>query len=167
MSKIVNKRELADIVGKSERTLTEWQELGMPVELVGGRGLENEYDTVKVIEWQIQRALSGERHESGRQRLDRLDGDRKEMEIAERARELVPVRDVESMLMEGIVAARTEMLSLAERLKGIIDDRYRVNVDPVIIENEVLQTLNKLAARGPNLVAAIEADSSASPEGGA
>lgn len=148
---ICNKRQLADIVGKSERTLTEYQDQGLPIELLGDRGTENQYDTAKVIEWLIQRALAGQARESGRERLERLQADDLEMKIDERAGRLVSVDAVEQLLAGGIIATRSELTGLADRLKAALDGAYRVNIDPVLIENEVLQTLNKLAARAEEL----------------
>lgn len=55
---LVNKRELAELVGKSERTLTEWQKNGMPIFVDAIRGGENKYDMPEVIEWLIERAVN-------------------------------------------------------------------------------------------------------------
>jgi len=42
---IVNKKELAEIIGISERSLTEWQKEGLPVaSYADNRGQANEYD---------------------------------------------------------------------------------------------------------------------------
>lgn len=152
---VVNKRELAAIVGVSERTLTEWQEQGLPVELVGGRGLDNQYDTAKVIEWRIQKALAGQAKESGRERLERLQAEDLELKIAERAGRMVALADIEPAWTDGITAARADLLAVADRLKTKLDASYRINVDPALIEAEVLQALAKLAGRGPQLAGAI------------
>lgn len=57
MGESVNKQQLAKILGRSVKILTEWQREGMPVEVLGkgGRGRSSEYDTAKVIDWLIQR----------------------------------------------------------------------------------------------------------------
>lgn len=155
---LCNKRELAAVLGVSERTLTEWQEQGLPIEVIGGRGLDNQYDTAKVIEWRIQRALAGQSRESGKERLERLQAEELEMRIAERAGRLVPAADVERRWTEAITAARTDLLTLGDRLKARLDGTYRVNVDPTIIDTEVLSCLNKLALRGPELAGAEDAE---------
>jgi phage terminase Nu1 subunit (DNA packaging protein) len=51
--KIVNKSELAEILGISERTLTSYQKSGLPIEVEGGRGNSHQYDTKEVIDWFI------------------------------------------------------------------------------------------------------------------
>lgn len=55
---LVNKAELAEIVGKSERTLTTWQKNGMPIAHDGARGEQNKYETSEVIEWMIEREIN-------------------------------------------------------------------------------------------------------------
>jgi phage terminase Nu1 subunit (DNA packaging protein) len=51
MGKVVNKRELSEILGASEAALTEWQRIGMPMLLDADRGHSNSYDTEAVIRW--------------------------------------------------------------------------------------------------------------------
>ena len=46
---IVTKSELAEILGVSERTLSTWQQEGLPIENQQHQG--NTYHTVKVIDW--------------------------------------------------------------------------------------------------------------------
>ena len=55
MGRQVSKADLAEIVGRDERTLSRWQREGMPVHEIGlGRGNENQYDTEEVIGWLVQ-----------------------------------------------------------------------------------------------------------------
>lgn len=64
MGRTVSKAELSEIVGRDERTLTRWQNDGMPVIEFGlGRGNENQYDTEAVIQWLMQQAaLNGKKN---------------------------------------------------------------------------------------------------------
>lgn len=57
--KLVNKTELAAILGRSTRAITLLQKQGMPFSQGGGQGVENEYDTADVIEWLIIREAKG------------------------------------------------------------------------------------------------------------
>ena len=57
MGNTVNKTELSEIIGVSQRTLTTWQKNGMPIAMDGTRGTENLYDTEEVIQWMIQREI--------------------------------------------------------------------------------------------------------------
>jgi phage terminase Nu1 subunit (DNA packaging protein) len=146
---ICNKKQLADVMGVSERTLTEWQELGMPIESVGGRGLENQYETAKVIEWRVQRALAGEQVVTAREERDRLESKLLQMRIAKEADLLVPADEIGPTWESAIVAARTELLALPIRIKTVLDAKYSLDVDKLLIEAEVRLALDKLADHPP------------------
>ncbi len=59
IGKIVNKTELAAILGRSTRALTTLQAQGLPFVAGGGAGVQNEYDTAAVIDWLICREAKG------------------------------------------------------------------------------------------------------------
>lgn len=79
---IVNQRQLSEITGVSTVTLTEWQKAGMPMVEREQNGLANEYETVQVIRWMVQRELSKVQAESQRDRLTRLQADDMELTLA-------------------------------------------------------------------------------------
>lgn len=62
---VVNKQALAEILGKSERTLTTWQKQGMPIAQDGSRGQSNLYDTAEVIDWLVQREITSRIQDHG------------------------------------------------------------------------------------------------------
>jgi phage terminase Nu1 subunit (DNA packaging protein) len=81
MTKIVNKKALAETLGVSERSLTHWQKAGMPIKREGAYGAENEYSTADVVRWMVQREAAKIRQgESARDVLAR----RQTEEIEER-----------------------------------------------------------------------------------
>lgn len=53
--KVVNKHELAAILGKTPKTLTIWQAEGMPFAKSETNGAANDYNTAEVIAWLIRR----------------------------------------------------------------------------------------------------------------
>lgn len=146
---IVNKKQLSDIVGKSERTLTEWDSQGMPIQHKGGRGRSNEYDTAAVIEWMIQRAMSGEKQESARERRDRLEADMVAIRAGEMVGMLGEVSDMVSIWTHAITSARSDMLALPDKLKLEIDARYEIDSDLEIYEKGVKDALLKLSENPP------------------
>lgn len=116
MGKTVNKRELADILGKSERTLTDWQaSAGLPVEERGARGEENAYDTEKVIAWYVQRELARANVETPRDRLDRIRAQREELGLRRDLGELVNVELIEPMLDRYVQDVANAVDGLAEK----------------------------------------------------
>src|SRR3990172_6651377 len=91
---IVNKHQMADVMGVSERTLSEWQEDGLPIKSVGGRGMDNQYETAEVIEWRVQRAVAGKSVMTPRDRRDLADAQLSELELARESRKLVSIEEV-------------------------------------------------------------------------
>lgn len=53
--RIVNRQQLAVLMGVHTDTVTHWAKEGMPVKNAGGRGKESEYDAVECLDWQRQR----------------------------------------------------------------------------------------------------------------
>lgn len=93
--KLVNKTELAAIFGKSLKTISIWQDEGMPFAAAESDGRANEYNTEKVIEWYVRRQnktgpdvneerakLAAAQTEAARLRNDRTRGTVIDMETA-------------------------------------------------------------------------------------
>ena len=145
MGKSVNKRELAETIGVSERTFTEWQkDPSFPIETHGGRGSENTYDTEKVIRWMIDREVNRRAGETPRDRLDRVKADMVEVDLAERLGQLAPATLYERAWADHIVAAKIELLSLPHRLVADIHALHGVTIDPDLVLSRVEASLAKL-----------------------
>jgi terminase small subunit / prophage DNA-packing protein len=145
MGKLVNKRELAETIGVSERTFTEWQrDATFPIEASGGRGAENAYDTAKVIQWMIDREVSRRAGEKPRDRLDRVKADMVELELAERLGQLAPAAMFERAWADHIVAAKVELMTMGHRLVADIHSLHGVAVDSDLILSRVEEACTKL-----------------------
>ena len=146
---LVDKRELSEILGITERSLTEWQKEGLPVASFADlRGQANEYDTKAVIGWLIQRELQRLNREKPRDRLDRLKADAIELEIKERTGELAPAALFERAWADHITAARTEFLTLPETLASELSAIVGQPIDSELITAHVERALEKLANYG-------------------
>ncbi|XKE45741.1 terminase small subunit [Halomonas organivorans] len=155
----VNKRALSETLGISERSLTEWQQKGMPVLHSAGRGASNRYSPVEVIGWMLERAADASR-ESAKDRLDRLRGDQLERELLKEDGLLVMPDDLDVEYGAMVEAARAEMLfnmpdALAAELTAILG----TEVDVSIIRRHVEGALTTLSHYDPS------DDSSESPGG--
>lgn len=145
MGKLVNKRELAEIIGVSERSFTEWQrDPTFPMESSGGRGAENAYDTARVIQWMIDREVTRRAGEKPRDRLDRVKADMVEIELAERLGQLAPAAMFERAWADHIVAAKIELTTMGHRLAAEIHALHGVAVDSDLILSRVEEALGKL-----------------------
>lgn len=142
--KTVNKRELSEILGVSERSLTDWQATGMPMLINAGRGASNEYDTAQVIDWMIQRAKAGASRETQSERLARIRADREELALARELDEVAPAIDFERVWEEHILAARSRLLLLVDQLAVQIETQYGIKVDLLLLQAPVDQALKEL-----------------------
>ncbi len=146
MGKIVNKIQLAEIVGVSERSLTEWQkEPGFPIEVDAGRGSSNQYDTQRVIEWMIQRAVGGQKKESTTERLNRVRAEREELALAQEIGLLIPAAETEELLTRVTTAIRSNMMSGNSKLKLELDTLYDTSIDIAVLHDHTREILTHLA----------------------
>lgn len=152
MGRQVTKAELAELVGRDERTLSRWQKEGMPVLEVGlGRGNENQYDTEEVIAWLVNVAALNGKKESVRDRLDRIKGDREELALAKDLGEVVLAADLLERFEAAITAAKVELLNtFPENLASELSARYGVAVDEQLIREPIEAILTELASYDPD-----------------
>lgn len=120
--RIVGQEKIADFLGVAPKTIVEWQEQGLPIELRGGPHVPSEYDSVSCISWMIDRALKRAGTERPQDREARLNGDLKEIQLAEKRGTLIPVNQIEPKLRAAIIAARefwrNEPARLAREVPG-------------------------------------------------
>lgn len=148
MGKTVTKLELCELVGRDERTLSRWQNDGMPVIEFGvGRGNENQYDTQAVIEWLMRQAALNGKKESTRDRLDRLRGDREELALAKDLGEVVIEAEMVERFEAVITAAKIELLNTyPDDLAATLSARYGVEIDDQLIRDPIDTILRRLSA---------------------
>ena len=118
---IVNKANLAILLGVSEETLTRWQSQGLPIVFRAERGLSHQYDTAKVIAWMIQRKLQKVEDESPKDRLSRLQGDRVEIEIEEKLSNLVPASEIKPFWAAMVASTKDFLDQQPERLAQLME----------------------------------------------
>jgi phage terminase Nu1 subunit (DNA packaging protein) len=158
---LVNQRQLSDFLGVSTVTLTEWQRAGMPMTEREKNGLENEYDSAKVVAWMIQRELAKATAQSGRERLDRLRAEREELALRKDLGELVSVELIEPMLDRYV-----------DEVAGVVDgcaEKYALLLQQVIDPEGQHQLLRELAKEIRDALGAFDfaADDAGTPGGGA
>lgn len=108
---LLNKKEAAYMLGKSERQMSEYQKDKLdplPIFTVGGRGRTNEYDAQELLAWAIRHKMRQIGvHDSGkpktdyeyeRGRLAKLQADGQQMRNEIISREVVPIKLLEFSL---------------------------------------------------------------------
>lgn len=146
MGRIVNQRELAEILDVSAKSVSLWQREGLPIALETDNGVENQYDTGAVIRWYVAREVTKGANETEKDRLNRLQGDKIELEIAEKRRELIPASEIEPAWVGMILAAREALLSIPDRIAPLLAHLDGVDAMRDLLSEQIEDALLKLAA---------------------
>jgi phage terminase Nu1 subunit (DNA packaging protein) len=144
---IVDRQQLAQILGVHPDRLSEYTHAGMPVLHRGGLGGDahsrrNRYDAIASSQW-VRRYRPGMvDSQQERALLDKRRREEIELRMKERSRELVSRLAVEEMLSRLIVEARTAFSGLHARIASRHQLDRRIVLD---IESDVRQVLDDLA----------------------
>lgn len=143
--KITGQTEIAAIFGVTARTITDWQETGMPVAVQGGPGVSGEYDSAACIRWLVEREVRKVQGESPRDRLDRLRGDELEMNLARERGKLIEAGAVEPMMRAAIVSARERIRNEPARIASLLEGKDKAGRETLLRElfDEVLTKLSR------------------------
>lgn len=173
MGQLVNKQELAKIVGRSEPTLTTWQKRGMPIKLEARRGASNQYDTADVIAWMIRQEIEkltvGEDgtvhdYEAERARLTHHQANKTELEAKVLRGELIPADTVERVQGSMVGAFRSKLLSMPTKTAGKVQHMADIADIEDAIRAEIYEALSELSDYDPSAygVSIIQEDSESS-----
>lgn len=158
MGKVVNKKDLAEIIGVTERTLTDWQkEEGFPMLVDAARGHENQYDVTTVIQWMIDREVRKISRETQRDRLARLQGDKMEIELAKENGTLIPASEIEPTWQSRVLTAAAFMASRHSRLAGMLEATPGIEAKRQMLKQEDAAFLTRLGVDGERMQAEVEA----------
>jgi len=147
MGRIVNQRELAEVLDYSAKSISLWQRDGLPVLLETETGLDNQYDIAAVHRWLMAREIARKVGESEKDRLNRLQGDKLELEIAEKRALLIPTSEIEPAWVAMVLAAREALLSMPARVASIVVQMDGADQVRDFLEMEMEEALKKLATR--------------------
>lgn len=118
---IIGQGEIAAMFGVTARTITDWQEAGMPIARQGGPGVPGEYDSELCIRWLVEREVRKVQGESPKDRVLRLQAENMEMDLALRRGTLIDVAAVEPMMRAAIVSARERIRGEPARMAAQLD----------------------------------------------
>lgn len=156
MGKIVNQSELAALLGKSDVTVWEWQKEGLPIETRGENGQANKYDTERVIDWLVQRAVLKVRDESPRDRLTRLQADALEREQSILSNVLVPVDQVQPIWKSRVISAAAFLLSQSSRMAALLESAPGMEGKREVLKIEHGIFLSRLGSNGKQIQAEVD-----------
>lgn len=142
--RIIGQTEIAAMFGVTARTITDWQDAGMPVAVHGGPGVSGEYDAPACIRWMVEREVRKVQGESPKDRLARLQGDELEMKLAQQRGKLIDTTAVEPAMRAAIVSARERIRNEPARIAALIEGLDRPARE-AMLRDLFDETLNTLA----------------------
>jgi hypothetical protein len=113
--KVKGQEQVAAMFGVAPKTITEWQVLGFPVALQGGPGMASEYDAPACIKWLVDREVGKVQSETPKDRLNRLQGDKIEFDMAKDRRLYVPASEIEPLWNSAVLTAREFLIGETSR----------------------------------------------------
>jgi phage terminase Nu1 subunit (DNA packaging protein) len=160
----VNKKQLAEILGVTQKTITNYQSQGLPFE-DNERGVANVYDTKEVIRWFVERELNRRYGASGdvRERLDKdyeqarlakAQADGKEIENKIKQGELAPVELLTQVLSHVSAQTASILESIPQKVKRQLPELPASGVE--VIKREIIKCQNTAARADANLGQYIE-----------
>lgn len=158
---IVNKSELAEILGKSERTLTTWQKNGLPIEIEGTRGVQHRYNTEDVIAWLLDREIINRIGEGvnpsevydydlERARLTHHQANKTELEEQVLRGKLIPYQTVERVWMDMVANFRARILAIPTKAAHQFLQLEDLNEAQEILKTHCYEALTELADYEPS-----------------
>lgn len=136
MGRIVNRQELAEILGYSLPTVSAWVEEGCPAVTRGGRGKSFEFDTADVVKWLLARERQDRKQAAAagaRAKIEDASGEitidvarlrhevakakSAEIDLAAKIGALAPLEMVAKVVSNEIANARARLLSIPVKLR--------------------------------------------------
>lgn len=153
---IVNKRQLADILGLAEETLTQYQkDPTFPIlHKRKGRG-GSDYETADVIAWLERRKINqtvGNQDlidlEEGRRRKMAAEAGIAEIELMKEQGKVVEIEVVADAIGEQLSNLRAKMLSLPSKVAGQVYTAKDVKEIKAILDDAIYEALNEVSGYG-------------------
>lgn len=136
MGRIVNRQELAEILGYSLPTISAWVEEGCPAVTRGGRGKSFEFDTVDVVKWLLARERQERKEiaaksakvkvadggaeitiDVARLRHEVAKAKSAEIDLSAKIGQLAPVEMIAKVVSNEIANARARLLSIPVKMR--------------------------------------------------
>lgn len=153
---IVNKKQLAEIIGRSEEWLTQMQKLpDFPVLAKRQGRAGSDYETKDVIEWMKRRDISNyvgntdlvDIEEAKRRKLA-AEASLQELELMKEQGKVVEIEQVGKVYSEQLSNFRAKMLSLPTKCASAVFTAKDIKEAKAILEDTVIEALNELVEFG-------------------
>ena len=150
---IVNKRQLADILGLAEETLTQYQKDSTFPILVKRKGRSgSDYETSDVIAWIERRKFNGLIGnqdaidiEEGKRRKMVAEASLVELELLKEQGKVVEIERVADEIGEQLSNFRAKMLSIPSKVSGQVYTAKDIKEIKSILDDAIYEALNEIA----------------------
>lgn len=151
-TRFVNKSELACLLDKSLFTLDAWIRKGMPFTKKGDQTTEWEFDVSEVLKWrekQAEAAISEPMEDIGIEQLKKrklaAETALLEIELQQRRRETVLVRDAEESIAHAYITIKQRLRTIPERVVSPLMAEQDENAWRELLLNEIDDALLDLS----------------------
>lgn len=163
---IVNRAELADVLGVSVVTIDNRIARGLPVERKGREGKSYKFETSDVIDWHVKNQISKDnpqgtpegasngsppdlkqRKLEAETEISELERDKRRIELAEKKGLVVLVEDVVQGFANEIASLRAQLLNLPRRVAPLIVGEMHEDRVKEVLEDEIDILLTELHER--------------------
>lgn len=150
MGKIVNQRELSEILGVSGNTIAAWRSEGMPcLATADKKGSASKYDTEQIFEWMAARRSGGEDQETingkyEQARLTKLKADNEALDVAQKEGTLIEAAAVSEVWERLLGNFRSRLLSLPSSLAdelAVLSEPREIQAVLKVVINQALEEL--------------------------
>lgn len=171
---LVNKRQLSEIIGCDESSLTEWQKQpGFPIRKRGAGRQGNIYETSDVIKWlearRVDSIVGGPTSidfEEAKRRKMAAEAALVELELAKEQGAVVSIDAVAKEVSANYSALRAKLLSIPSKTANLVFTSKDIVEAKRILEDAIIEALNELVGnREEDTSGETEPDSTDSDEG--
>lgn len=153
--RLVNRAELAEILGISLPTVNAWVKDKMPVVRAGTRGTEWQFDTAAVIQWREERAkqaADGKLNdlETIEKETALVKLERERLKFAKEAELVVPLDQLERRLSVVFAEVRTSLRNIPKRTASLLVGEPDERIFTKTLLEEIDRTLTALSEFNTN-----------------
>lgn len=155
---IVNRKDLAAILGVTPPTIDARITKGLPVQSRGTQGQDARFDTVEVIRWTIEKAVA-EATQGTSQKDDSKELIRRklqaeteiaELKLAKEKAEVVFIEDALRSISDAVAVLRQRILTLPRRVSPLVVGETDEEIVKEMVEREVVDILTELTRNAFN-----------------
>lgn len=158
---IVNRAQLAEILGISGPTVDARVERGMPIKTKGKKGQQSEFETADVIDWHVKHRITKEnprgifaedQHDDPAKNSNRELQRRKlqaetesaEIDLAKKKGLVVLIEDAVATIADAVANLRAQLLNLPRRTAPLVVGETDVDIIKETLDREVNELLQEL-----------------------